>query len=212
MMSTETFFGKLYSLVIRLMGKNYIAWEFQFKMFLKGKELWNHIDGTSPARKYLKELIQWETNNPWIISWISVSIEAHMFNSLGFFSTAKQMWDYLRRIYHQENTARCFQLELEINNIRQGNLSVEQYYSRFIDLWSEYSGIIYSKVSKEALVGLQVVHEDSKQDQFLMKLRPEFETAPAGLLNINPVPSLNICLGELLREQRMANASYHEWV
>ena len=38
-----------------------------------------------------------------------------------------------------------------------------------------------------------------------MKLRLEFETVRAGLLNRNPVPSLDVCLGELLREeQRMA--------
>ncbi|KAG6504525.1 hypothetical protein ZIOFF_036859 [Zingiber officinale] len=38
-----------------------------------------------------------------------------------------------------------------------------------------------------------------------MKLRPEFEVTRIGLLNRNPVPSLDICLGELLpEEQRMA--------
>jgi hypothetical protein len=41
-----------------------------------------------------------------------------------------------------------------------------------------------------------------------MKLRPEFESARAGLLNRDPVPSLDVCLGELLREeQRMATQS-----
>ncbi|KAK9123169.1 hypothetical protein Sjap_012771 [Stephania japonica] len=115
------------------------------------------------------------------------------------------MWDYLRRIYHQENTARRFQLELEISHFSQGNLSIEQYYYEFINLWSEYSGIIYSKVSQETLEGLQAVYEESKRDQFLMKLRPEFETVRAGLLNRNPIPSLDICVGDLLREeQRMA--------
>jgi hypothetical protein len=33
-MSTET-------LNIKFTGKNYVAWEFQFRMFLKGKELWS---------------------------------------------------------------------------------------------------------------------------------------------------------------------------
>jgi len=126
-------------------------------------------------------------------------------NNLCFFGTAREMWDYLKRIYHQDNTARRFQLELKISNFSQGNLSIEQYYSSFVNLWSEYSDIIYSKVSKEALPSLQAVHEVSKQDQFLMKLRPEFEIARAGLLNRDPVPSLDVCLGELLREeQRMA--------
>jgi len=63
-------------------------------------------------------------------------------------------------------------------------------------------------VSKEALPSLQAIYEVSRRDQFLMKLRPEFEIAQAGLLNIDPVPSLDVCLGELLREeQRMATQS-----
>ncbi|XP_041028457.1 uncharacterized protein LOC121268308 [Juglans microcarpa x Juglans regia] len=35
-----------------------------------------------------------------------------------------------------------------------------------------------------------------------MKLRPEFESVKAGLLNRNPVPSLDICLRDLLREEQ----------
>ncbi|KAG6527598.1 hypothetical protein ZIOFF_009721 [Zingiber officinale] len=67
---------------------------------------------------------------------------------------AKEMWDYLKRIYHQDNTARRFQLDLEISNFSQDDLSIEQYYSRFLNLWSEYFGIIYSKVPKEALASV----------------------------------------------------------
>ncbi|KAK9116454.1 hypothetical protein Sjap_015401 [Stephania japonica] len=133
-------------------------------MFLKGKTLWNHIDGSSLALTDAKDLTQWETKDAYIISWILASIEPRMVNNLRSFGTAKQMWDYLRCIYHQENTARHFQLELEISQFNQGNLSIEQYYSEFINLWSEYSGIIYSKVSQETLEGLQAIHEESKQD------------------------------------------------
>ncbi|KAF5457778.1 hypothetical protein F2P56_021858 [Juglans regia] len=35
-----------------------------------------------------------------------------------------------------------------------------------------------------------------------MKLRPKFEPVRAGLLNRNPVPSLDICVRELLREEQ----------
>lgn len=27
--------------------KNYFGWEFQFRMYVKAKELWGHIDGTT---------------------------------------------------------------------------------------------------------------------------------------------------------------------
>ena len=40
---------KLESFPIQFTGKNYSAWEFQFKLFVKGKELCGHIDGSVPA-------------------------------------------------------------------------------------------------------------------------------------------------------------------
>ena len=46
------------------------------------------------------------------------------------------------------------------------------------------------------------MHGDSLRDLFLMKLRPEFESLRASLLNRNPIPSLDICVGELLREEQ----------
>lgn len=51
------------------------------------------------------------------------------------------MWEYLKRIYHQENPARCFQLEHEIVQYCQGTLSVQDYYFRVIALWTRFSDI-----------------------------------------------------------------------
>lgn len=102
-------------------------------------ELWSHNDVSSLAPKEGKELNQWEAKEAQIISWILSSIGAHMMNNLRPYSTTKKMWDYLQRIYHQDNTAKRFQLELEISNLSQGNPSIEQYYSGFINLCSEGS-------------------------------------------------------------------------
>ncbi|KAL5781644.1 hypothetical protein ACOSP7_006673 [Xanthoceras sorbifolium] len=106
-MSTENLFGRISTetLAIKFTGKNYATWEFQFKMFLKGKELWGHIDGSSLAPADDEGRSQWETKDTRVISWILGSIEAYMMNNLHSFGTAKEMWDYLKRIYHQDNTA-----------------------------------------------------------------------------------------------------------
>lgn len=78
--------------------------------------------------------------------------------------------------------------------------------SNFINLWNDYSRLAHSQIPKEALVALEAVQSKSQWDQFLMKLRPEFESARPGLINRTPVPSLEVCLGELLREeQRLAS-------
>ena len=34
---------------MRFTGKNYSTWEFQFRIFVLGKKLWGHIDGSDPA-------------------------------------------------------------------------------------------------------------------------------------------------------------------
>lgn len=74
------------------------------------------------------------------------SIEIHTINNLCSFTTTKEIWECLKHIYYQDNNARRFQLKLEIANYTKRNLTIEQYYSSFFNLWSEYSDIIHAKV------------------------------------------------------------------
>lgn len=110
--------------------------------------------------------------------------------------------ELFKKIYNQENSARRFQLELELSECSQGNLSIQDYYSGFLNLWPEYQDLVYATVSQEGLSTLQQVHEVSKRDQFLMKLRRDFEPIRANLMSRIPSPSLDICLAELLREEQ----------
>lgn len=73
----------------------------------------------------------------------------------------------------------------------------------FLNLWSDYSGLVQSKVPKEVLGAVQAVYNKSKQEKLLMKLHPEFESVRAGLINRKLVPTLDECL--LLREERLAS-------
>ena len=51
---------KLESFPIRFTGKNYCAWEFQFKLFVKEKKLWGHIDGSNSVPRDVEALSKWE--------------------------------------------------------------------------------------------------------------------------------------------------------
>nr|KYP52080.1 hypothetical protein KK1_025990 [Cajanus cajan] len=92
------------NLCIRFSGKNYAASEFHFKIFVKGKGMWGHINESSTAPTDNAALTAWETKDAQIISWILGSIEPQMVNNLYSFSTAKAMWDYLKQIYRQRPT------------------------------------------------------------------------------------------------------------
>ncbi|KAJ0077325.1 hypothetical protein Patl1_35954 [Pistacia atlantica] len=109
-------------IAVKFTSKNYSDWEFQFRLFVMGKELWGHIDGSNKAPTDVSKLAHWQTKD--------------------------------------------------------------------------------ARVPEDSLSVVQEIHAQSKQDQFLMKLQPEFEATRSNLMNRNPVPSLDICFGELLREEQ----------
>ncbi|XP_008229084.1 PREDICTED: uncharacterized protein LOC103328470 [Prunus mume] len=170
--------------LIRFNGKNYSAWAFHFGIFVKGKEEWGHVDGSNPAPDKNKDKDQhakWEVKGA---------------------QTAAQMWTYMKKIYNQQNTARQFQLEHELAAFQQDSLSISDFYSRFTNLWAEYTDIVYADLPSEGLSSVQSIHETTQRDQFLMKLRPEFEGTRSNLMNRESVPSLDTCLNDLLREEQ----------
>ena len=199
-MSTE----KYDVFLVRLNGKNYSAWAFQFQIFVKGKDLWGHVDGISSSPKketQQSEYAKWEVKDNQVMAWIIGSVDPNIVLNLRPYNTAAKMWAYLKKIYSQNNTARRFQLEHDIANFQQESLSISDFYSSFMNLWADYTDIVYENLSTEGLTSVQSVHETTKRDQFLMKLRSDFECIRSNLMNRAPVPSLDACLNELLREE-----------
>ncbi|MCI16866.1 hypothetical protein A2U01_0038011 [Trifolium medium] len=52
--------------MVRLNGKNYSAWEFQFPLYVQGKDLWGHVDDTTPAPDKYKDKVEhakWKTKD-----------------------------------------------------------------------------------------------------------------------------------------------------
>uniref|UniRef100_M1B9Y0 Retrotransposon gag domain-containing protein n=1 Tax=Solanum tuberosum TaxID=4113 RepID=M1B9Y0_SOLTU len=136
------------------------------------------------------------------MTWILGSIDPLIVLNLRPYKTAKAMLDYLQKVYNQDHSARRFQLEHEIAMYSQGGLSVQDYFSGFQNLWAEFTDIVYAKILSESLSIIQRVHEQSKRDQFLMKLRSDFENVRSNLMNRDPSPSLDVCFRELFREEQ----------
>ena len=66
-----------------------------------------------------------------VITWILGSIDLLIVLNLRSYKTTKVMWDYLKKVYNQDNSTRRFQLEYEVANYSQGGLSVQDYF--FLD-------------------------------------------------------------------------------
>jgi len=61
---------------------------------------------------------------------------------------------------------------------------------------------MFASVPLKGLIAIQSVHETSKRDQFLMKLRGDFEAIRSNLMNREPGPLLDICVRVFLREEQ----------
>ena len=68
----------------------------------------------------------------------------------------------------------------------------------FQNLWVEFTDIVFDKIPTESLSLIQVINEQSKRDQFLMKLCSDFESVRSNLMNRDPSPSLDVWFMELL--------------
>eukprot|EP00268_Persea_americana_P059604 TRINITY_DN7336_c2_g1_i4.p1 TRINITY_DN7336_c2_g1~~TRINITY_DN7336_c2_g1_i4.p1 ORF type:complete len:109 (-),score=4.77 TRINITY_DN7336_c2_g1_i4:51-377(-) len=73
------------------------------------------------------------------------------------YKTAKGMWDYLKKIYQQDNLAQRFNLEHELSQFNQGTMSIQEYYSHFIRLWTAYTEIIYCSLPAASIAVVQSI-------------------------------------------------------
>ena len=82
---------KLESFPIQFTGKNYSAWESHFKLFVKGRELWGHIDGSAPTPQGAEALSKWEIHDARVMTWILSSVESHLVLNLRPYKTVDAM-------------------------------------------------------------------------------------------------------------------------
>ena len=104
--------------------------------FLSRERNYGVIAGTVPAPDSEKEEEKWEVKDAQIMSCILGSMEHSMLLNLKPYKSSREMWDYLKKVYNQSNTAQRFQLELELGQLSQCSMSIQEFYSSFVNFWA----------------------------------------------------------------------------
>lgn len=60
------------------------------------------------------EIKKWSENNAKVTNWIVSFVEPNIGLNLKLYQTAAEMWNDLKKVYHQDNDARKFHLNYEI--------------------------------------------------------------------------------------------------
>lgn len=128
--------------------------------------MWGQIDGSDPEPTEPKELAKWKVKDARVMSWILRFIDPLIVLNLRPYKTAKTMWEYLLKIYHQDNSAHRFQLEYEIANFTRGNLSIQEYFSGFQNLWGEFYDVVYANVPAASILVFRMFTNRAKEINF----------------------------------------------
>ena len=88
--------------------KNYLSWFQAMRSFLKGRMLWHYCTGAiivpikgvnEEDAAFLGRMIEWDSHNHMILTWIRNTSIPSISNLLGSFDDAKSAWDMLAKRY-----------------------------------------------------------------------------------------------------------------
>ena len=109
-----------------------------------------------------------------------------------FFSTAKEIWEFIRRTYSKaRDAAHVYEIKIKTAATKQGDKSVTKYANLLQNLWQElyHYGVFEMKCPEDAAILKSFIERDRVYD-FLAGLNPEFDQVNVQILGKDDTPSL----------------------
>ncbi|XP_034696491.1 uncharacterized protein LOC117929247 [Vitis riparia] len=192
----------------KLNGQNYLQWSQSILMFIRGKEKDDYITGASAAPETTASTYKkWIAENNMVMSWLVNSMTPDIGENFLSFDTAKEIWDIAKETFSdKENTSEIIQIEGILHDLRQGNLTVTEYFNTLTRLWRQLDtfevhnwncvtdGLLYKKIV-----------EGKRVFKFLLGLNKNLDEIRGRIMGVKPLPSLREAFSEVRREESRKN-------
>ncbi|KAF3784846.1 hypothetical protein EJ110_NYTH29416 [Nymphaea thermarum] len=130
-----------------------------------------------------------------VMSWMMNSVQPQIASTITYYTTAKEMWDFLRQTYSQDkNVSKILQVEEELHNLRQGNQDLSQY---FATVKATYERLKFLRPPCKSCYKSHF--EPTMVAKFLAGLSPEYATAKDQMLTGSEIPDLSDAYNRLSR-------------
>lgn len=96
------------------------------------------VDGSCP-RSYVVEPLQlrWNCCNAVVKAWILNSVSKDLLHEMIYNPTTRYVWEELRELFSKIDGTHIFHLVREIYHVRQGTLSIANFFGKLKMLWHE---------------------------------------------------------------------------
>jgi len=188
----------------KLTGKNFLQWSKSVMIFVSGKGKDDYLTGviTKPATSDA-EYRKWKIENNIVMSWLLNSMDNDVSENFLLYDTAKEIWDAARETFSTtNNTAELFAVEGFLHDLRQGEDSVTQYYTKLSRLWQQvdlFENDVYENPRDEATHKKNI--EKKRIFKFLLGLNRNLDEVRGRLMAIKPLPTLREAVSEVVREE-----------
>ena len=201
--------GNLITYVV-LKGDNYLAWSRAITLSLKSRRKFGFVDGTISKPSEKKKILDWETVNSMLVSWLLRSIDSKLASSIPYFEEAKRLWDYLEKRFCVANGLRLQQLRFSITNCKQlKNMTVEDYYTKLMGYYDDLTrlnpphGCECGNCSCNVAEKYELEKEEEKLHQFLVGVDDDYyAVVRTNLLSQQNPPTLDRAYQAFLQEER----------
>lgn len=137
--TTETNQGQTVTVNVKLNEFNYSLWSRMMHLAVGGRGCLSHItDDPPPPDSTDPNYRKWYQNDLTVISWIIQNMEPELANNYVQYKTAHSLWKGLATTYSiGRDSAQIFELTVQANSVKQGQGSIENFYSTLQRLWAE---------------------------------------------------------------------------
>ncbi|XP_057756496.1 uncharacterized protein LOC130975775 [Arachis stenosperma] len=124
----------------QLSEDNYHSWSRAIRKALNAKRKLGFITGYVPQPDPTTELEKfknWQCVNDVVSTWILNSVSKEIATSLVYTNSAAELWNDLKDRFQHGNGPRVFELKRDLMNLRQGTMTISQYFTKIKVLWEE---------------------------------------------------------------------------
>ncbi|KAH0708922.1 hypothetical protein KY290_010459 [Solanum tuberosum] len=128
-------------------GHNFATWKAQFFMLMYGYNLFDHLDGTTPAPNRTIALGTNISPNPAFLPWfrqdkliqnaLMASVEPIIASTVAIPDSAKSAWDALHTTYANKSQTRVFSLRDQLSCVTKDSRSITEYLHKIRSLSDE---------------------------------------------------------------------------
>ncbi|KAF7835374.1 Retrovirus-related Pol polyprotein from transposon TNT 1-94 [Senna tora] len=159
----------------KLTRQNYLHWSRSMIMFITGKGKEDYLTNSIKSQPDDPKFKTWNAKNQMVMSWLINSMDLEIGQDFMFSATAAEIWKAAKASCSDvENTAELFEIKGALHDLKQGELSVPQYFIPLIE--------------KERIY------------KFILGLNKSLGKIRGRILSVKPLPSLREVLSTVRHE------------